>query len=70
MKNKIQEVIDEASRWMEFDGVKGVAQGEKDGKECVLVLASCHPSELSAVIPKTFKGFPVVIEESGTITAQ
>ena len=70
MKNKIQDVIDEASRWMEFDGVEGVAQGEKDGKECVLVLASCHSSELSAVIPKTFKGFPVVIEESGTITAQ
>lgn len=70
MKHKIQEAIDEASGWMELDGVEGVAQGEKDGKECVMVLVSCPPSELSALIPKNFKGFPVIIEESGIITAE
>lgn len=70
MKHKIEEAIDEASRWMEFDGVEGVAQGEKDGKEYVMVLASRPPSELSALIPKNFKGFPVIIEESGVISAE
>ena len=70
MNHKIQEAVDEASGWLELDGVEGVAQGEKDGKECVIVLASRPASELSAVIPKTFKGFPVIIEESGIITAQ
>jgi len=70
MKHTIEEVVDEASAWMEFDGVEGVAQGEKDGKAYVMVLASRPPSELSALIPKTFKGFPVIIEESGPISAE
>ena len=71
MKHKIQEAIDEAIGWIEFDGVEGVASGEKDGKECIIVLYSCPLSELSAIIPKTFKGFPVVKKESGgKITAQ
>jgi len=68
-KENIQEALDEASKWLEFDGVEGVAQGEKDGKEYIIVLASCSQSELSALVPKNFKGFSVVIEESGIITA-
>ena len=67
---KLQEAINEASEWMEFDGVEGVGQGEKDGKDCIIVLASCPPSELSGIIPITFKGFSVVIEESGIISTQ
>ncbi len=66
---KLKEAIDEASEWIEFDGVEGVGQGEKDGNDCVIVLVSCPPSKLSDIIPVTFKGFPVVIEESGPISA-
>ena len=67
---EFQEAIDDASEWIEFDGVEGVGQGEKDGKDCIIVFTSYPLSELSGVIPKTFKGFPVVIEESGTIYTQ
>jgi len=67
---KLREAIDEASEWMKFDGVEGVGQGEKDGKDCIIVLSSCSPSELSGIIPATSKGFSVVIEESGVISTQ
>lgn len=70
MALEIQEVINEAVEWIEFDGVEGVGQGEKDGKDCIIVFTSYPPSELSGKIPETFKGFPVVIEESGTIFTQ
>ncbi len=67
---KLREAINEASEWIEFDGVDGVGQGEKDGKDCIIVLTSCPPSKLSGIIPITFREFPVVIEESGTISTQ
>jgi hypothetical protein len=67
---KIIDAINEASGWIEFDGVEGVGQGEKDGKACIIVLASCSPAELSGIIPETFKGVPVVIEESDAISIQ
>jgi hypothetical protein len=69
MPEKILEAIDEATAWMDFDGVEGIAEGKKDGKKCIVVLASASPDELSSAIPTTFKGFPVVIEESGIISA-
>ena len=65
---KLREAINGASEWIEYDGVEGVGQGEKDGKDCIIVLASCPLSELSGIIPKTFRGFPVVIEETGIIS--
>ena len=70
MALELQEVINEAVEWIEFDGVEGVGQGEKDGMDCIIVLASCPPSDLFGIVPITFKGFPVVIEESGIISTQ
>lgn len=70
MQVTILEAIDEASEWMDIDGVEGVGEGEKDGKECIVVLVSVSPAQLSGVIPPTFKGFLVVIEESGEFFAQ
>lgn len=70
MKSKIQEAIDNASEWMKYEGVEGVAQGEKDGKDCILVLASCVSSKLSGLIPSSFMGFPVIIDETGIINIQ
>ena len=67
---KLQEAINEASKWIEFDGVEGVGQGEKDGKDCIKVFASFPSSELSGIIPKIFKGFPVIIEEIGSISIE
>ena len=70
MASKILEALDDASEWMKYDGVEGVGQGEKDGKECIIVFVSRPLSELSDQIPKDFRGFPVVIEESGQIDVQ
>ena len=68
MRLELQEIINEASKWIEFNGVEGVGQGEKDGKDCIIVLISCSPSEISDRIPTIFKGVPVIIEESGIIS--
>jgi len=70
MTSNILEALDEASEWMKYDGVEGVGQSEKDGKECIIVFVSRPFYELSEQIPKEFKGFPVVIEESGEIGIQ
>jgi len=70
MNSEILNAVDEATRWMQYDGVEGVAQGEKDGKTCITVFVSCPPSELATEIPATFEGFPVVFKESGLLSAQ
>ena len=70
MKSKIQEAIDKASEWTKFDGVEGVGQGKKDGKDCIIVLVSCPPDKLSGIIPNSFKGFSIIIKEIGIISTQ
>lgn len=70
MASKILEILDEASDWMKIDGVEGVGQGEKDAKECIIVYVSRPPTEFVLQIPKEFKGFPVVIQESGQFDIQ
>jgi len=70
MTSKILEALDEANGWMDFEGVEGIGQGQKDDKDCIIVFVSLPASELSAKIPKLFKGFPVVFQESGQIDIQ
>lgn len=70
MTSKILEALDEANGWMDFEGVEGIGQGQKDDKDCIIVFVSRQPSELSTQIPKEFKGFPVVFQESGQIDIQ
>lgn len=41
--------------------------GEKDSKECIVVLVSISHSKLSNVIPRSFKGFFVQLVQSGAI---
>lgn len=68
MKPPIGEVVEEASGWASIDGVEIVAQGEKDGQDCILVKVS-RP-EVAGKIPSTFKGYPVVVEYTDKIMAQ
>jgi hypothetical protein len=70
MTSKILEALDDASRWMDIDGVEGVGQGEKDARECIIVYVSRPSSEFASQIPKEFKGFPVIIQESGQFDIQ
>lgn len=63
--------VDKASNeWLKIPGVVGVSDGERDGRQVLVVLTSIDASEIAARIPKTFMGFPVVIEESGEISSQ
>lgn len=70
MTSTILEALDEASDWMAYNGIEGVGQGKKDDQDCILVFTSCPPSELTTPIPKEFKGYPVVFQESGQIDIQ
>lgn len=70
MKQDILRVIDEASDWLDIDGVEGVAQGHEEGKDCIVVGCSRPPSELAGRIPTIFQGYPVVFKDWGIISAQ
>lgn len=70
MTLKILNMIDEASAWLDIDGVEGVAQGIKDGQDCIVVGCSLPSAELSGKIPATFGGYAVVLEDWGIISAQ
>ena len=70
MTSKLLNVIDEASAWLDLDGVEGVAPGTKDGKDCIVVGCSLPPDTLSGKIPTTFEGYPVKFEDWGEISAQ
>jgi hypothetical protein len=70
MTSKIQDALEEANEWMDIEGVEGTGQGQKDDKDCIIVFVSRPQSEFSAQIPKEFKGFLVVFQESGQIDIQ
>lgn len=61
--------IEEAAAWLDFDGVEMVAPGKQSGRDCIDVGCSRPLEELAGEIPKTFHGYPVVLKDSGTITA-
>lgn len=70
MKYDIIKAIDQASKWLEIEGVEGVVEGDISGKLCITVLVSVPPSEITVEIPSNFLGYPVIFDESGIITAQ
>lgn len=67
-KSTIQEVLNKNTEFlMSIPGVRGVAVGENGGKPCILVLVVKKTSEIMTKIPSELEGFPVVVEETGTI---
>lgn len=54
---------------MSFQGVVGCAQGLCDGKPCIKVLVSEMTPDVLEKIPRVLEGYPVEIEEIGTIKA-
>jgi hypothetical protein len=70
MSLPIVQVLDEASIWMDVEGVEGIAEGRKDGNPCIVVFVSIPASKLKSIIPDTFMNYTVVFEESGIIKAQ
>jgi len=66
----IVDVIREhANSLMTLSGVIGTAQGEQDGKPCIMVLVIELTDDLKRQIPDEFHGYPVVITETGEIRA-
>ena len=65
----IEEVIDQVSKWLELPGIEMVGEGEADGEPIILVYVSVDPAALKDILPKTYEGFPVVVEWSGPIWA-
>jgi hypothetical protein len=70
MQRDLIRAIDDATEWLEIDGVEAVADGKQDGEDCIVVGCSRPPAKLAGRIPKTFHGYPVVLEEWGPISAQ
>jgi len=68
---KIESAILEASdAWMPLEGVEGVAQGKTDkGKDCILVLVSNDSTAAVQQLPSKFKGFKVVVKNTGSFDA-
>ncbi len=62
-------VIEEAAVWMDIDGVEMIAPGKHNGRDCIDVGCSRPLEEIASQIPETFCGYPVVLKDSGTITA-
>jgi hypothetical protein len=68
--SEILNAIDAASSWLDIDGVEGVAQGEANGETVIEVGCSRPVAELADKIPDTFRGYRVVLEYWGSISAQ
>lgn len=70
MTHKINKAVEKAAKLLKIDGVVGVAQGEKDNAPCVVVFTAAPSETLKNKIPETVDGFPVVLFDSGPISAQ
>ena len=68
MPATIEQAVAEASKWANIPGVQAVGQGEKGGKPAIRVLVSTPDAERQ--IPKTFKDYPVIVEQSSPIGIQ
>jgi len=66
----IEEVFDRHhDRLMATPGVTGLGIGAKDGKPAIIIMVSQRSPELKARLPQTLEGHPVVVEQSGEISA-
>ena len=64
----IQEVLKQhTDRLMSIPGVVGTAIGECDGSPCIKVLVVKKSTDIMNKIPSKLDGFPVAVEETGTI---
>ena len=70
MTSNIQDALDQAYQWTDFEGVEIVGQGKEDGKDCIVVYVSRPSTDFADRIPKKFKGFPVIFRESDQINIQ
>ena len=66
----IEQVLqDHTDNLMTLSGVVGTAQGECNGKPCVIVFVVEKTAELLRQIPSVLEGYPVEVDETGEIKA-
>lgn len=54
--------------WMETRGVVGTGVGRCDGDPCLVIYLRALTDELEAELPDCVEGYPVRLEETGTVT--
>ncbi|MCX2744309.1 hypothetical protein OO013_10550 [Mangrovivirga sp. M17] len=64
----IKTAINKATKWMdEYEGVEGVAEGNKGGRQCITVFVSNE--EIKNKLPKEVDGYPVKVEVTDSFNA-
>lgn len=63
----ISEALAEVQHWFDYEGVEGIAEGEYNGKPCITIFVSIELDK--SPFPDKYKGFKVVIEQTGLFTA-
>jgi hypothetical protein len=69
MRETIRAALDEASAWLEIDGVESVGRGEEDGRAVIVVGVSVPEASIRARLPRTLHGHPVVLRFTGVVSA-
>ena len=54
---------------MKIDGVVGIGIGMENNQDAIVVFVKERTARIDKKVPKQLKGFPVVIRESGRISA-
>jgi len=55
--------------WMKLTGVIGTGETRKDGKPAIMIFTDSLSPEAKAKLPTQVEGYPVVIQETGTVKA-
>ena len=65
----IEDVLkDHTPELMAQEGVVGTAQGEQNGRPCILVFLARDTEDLRRRIPAELEGYPVKLQVTGDIT--
>jgi tetratricopeptide (TPR) repeat protein len=65
----IEDVLkDHTPKLMALDGVVGTAQGEENGRPCIMVYLARDTEALRQAIPTQIEGYPVKLQVTGEIT--
>ncbi|RMD96248.1 MAG: hypothetical protein D6814_11720 [Calditrichaeota bacterium] len=67
MDGDLEKIIRELSDWLDIEGVEGLGQGEREAKPCIVVLVSRPRETFSGLLPEKYRGYDVVLEETGPI---
>ena len=66
---RIEDVLnDHTPELMAIDGVVGTAQGEENGRPCILIFLANDTEELRSKIPTRIEGYPVKLQVTGELT--